>query len=586
MIMLEIFLGFFKKYWLVICCALIVGIISVFPWIQAINSLGGAYQGVFFSNSGDDYTYLARMQEVLDGHPMVGSAFYYEYKDMASLMLPFGEYLYVALSFVFRLSIVNTLFASKFIFPIVLFFLTYCLAVLLAEEKNSLRAKINAIATGFFVTLGYDLIDYKFVWHYVTSSLPDPKLMLWTRPVNPIVGALCLFIYLLCLWLIISKRHRLLIVPAGILAGLMIFYFFSWGIALAITAVLALIFLLIKRYEILKDLLWVALIDISIVLAFLYKVIFSFASPDGQGLALRNGMFLTHAPIFNKVVLAGLLFFTPFIAFEYYQKRKKGEAIADWWWFCWALLLGGLLAFNQQIITGRTIWPAHFVQYTIPLTVIACLILSFNKIRIMSGSLWAVAIGIVIIASLSFSIFEVSRRNNYLPAWRETQNYAAPLAWLNNNAPKDCVVLTADYRALFLVTAFTHCNAYVSYWNYAGVPFDRTVFNYLVYLKMKGITPENVEAYLQENISDVRLLYFADWGQLYDRNDNAGWLQDKKNLVASQYREFYGRNFKKELNRYRLDYILSAGPLSKEIAGQLAGVKPVFEANNLFMYSF
>jgi hypothetical protein len=356
--------------------------------------------------------------------------------------------------------------------------------------------------------------------------------------------------------------------------------------ALSIIAILILIFLLRKRYKILKDLLLVVLVNISIVLIFLYKVIFSLISQDGQGLALRNGMFLTHAPVFNKVVLAGVLFFTPFLIYEYYQKRKKGEEIADWWWFCWALLLGGLVAFNQQIITGRTIWPHHFVQYTIPLTIIAILILFFNKIRFLSRFIWAAAIGIIITASLFFSLFEVSRHNNDLPVWKETQDYAGPLAWLNNSAPKDCVVLAADFRSQSLVPAFTHCNLFVAYWNYAGVPFDRTVFNYLVYLKMKGIALEDIDLYLQENIMEVRMLYFSDWGQLYNRNNNEKWLQEKANLVAGKYREFYTKDFRKELSRYRLDYILSVGPLTQEIATQLTGIKPVFEKNNLFLYSF
>ena len=52
------------------------------------------------------------------------------------------------------------------------------------------------------------------------------------------------------------------------------------------------------------------------------------------------------------------------------------------------------------------------------------------------------------------------------------------------------------------------------------------------------------------------------------------------------YREFYAKDFRQTLSKYRLDYILSDGSLSPSIQTELSGLKEVWNSNDVFIYKF
>jgi len=515
----------------------------------------------------DEDIYLARMQEVLDGHWLNGSTFFYEYKNEMPLMLPLGEYVYSIPSLALHIPITQILVFYKFLLPAVLFILIYVfsLNILKNDAGDSAVNKFSAVAAGLLVVLMEDFQNIKKVLTLLNSRSSSPDLSIWTRPVNPILGALVVFGFLILTWNLYKKRNRWLIIPSGILLGLSIFYFFSWGICISIIGILLLVACINKNWKMVKDLLLTIALSFLVSAPYWYSVAISMGK-GGKELSLKNGMFFTHAPLLNKTLLATLVVYLLLTAVAGFSKRSWKEIIKqDWWQFCLALLLGGLWAMNQQVLTGRTIWPYHFVQYTVPLCFIVLVVACHKLIRQGFLKIWWICMITFAGLSLAHGIVMAKSYSYRLEDFMRIQQYADVYNWINNNTPKDCVVLVKEQGEWLTrqIPAFTHCNVYVSSWMFSGVPKDRIEHNYLVFLRLIGITSENINSYLIEHQSEVRGYTFEDWNQLFNKNIDP-WLLAKIDGIIKEYQVFVNSDFRVELRKYKLDYIISEEPLKPE----------------------
>ncbi|MBM2820987.1 MAG: hypothetical protein HW405_747, partial [Candidatus Berkelbacteria bacterium] len=267
--------GLIKEHHLAIIFFFIVGFISVAPQILSIRALGNDYQGIHFIYIDDEVTYMTAIRDILDGHWLSGSPFFYEYKYLKSVVLPWGNYFYALPTLITGFSLVNILIISKFLFPAGLFILIYLLIKkLIGDGGNNFLVKISAVSGGLFATLGYDLLDYKWAWSFLSGKIMDVHLLIWTRPVNPITGALLVFIFLLSTWSIINKRRPIYaILTTGLLLGLMTYYFFSWGIAAAILGSLIAVCLFRKKYREAVALTAIGIINFLVSLPFWFNVL-------------------------------------------------------------------------------------------------------------------------------------------------------------------------------------------------------------------------------------------------------------------------------------------------------------------------
>lgn len=596
--------------------ALLVGVIYIAPHLLSQWSLGDEYQGIPIMLTANEDEYLLRMQEILDGHPSLGSPVFFEYKDQPALSPPAGEFLYVLPTLVFGISPAVTLTASRFILPAVLFLLVYFLLFKMGEkgemgEQETMEwRKVTAIAGALFVTLGYDLIDYRTVWSYLSGAASPGQFLIWSRPVNPILGAIFLFSFLLLVWAIAqnSKRRQSAVVGASVFLALMFgSYFFSWGIALSVLAALILLLFFRKEYKTAGTLAAIVPLGVLFSLPYWIAVWRAAQSPWYEASVLRSGLFLTHYPLLNKLLLAALLFFVLALAVDFWWKRKKQgptrkkqgptltlrDGIKPWSLFCLALLLGGMWAYSQQIITGRTVWPYHFVQYTIPFSMVVGMTVLQRIIREYSKYAWG---ALVLVAAVSSLVFGVYTQFSVYAASREQfvalQNSRPLFDWLNAQE-KDCVVLQAgggEGPGGFdnIIPAFTHCNLYDSSWVFSLLPEERIRHNYLVRLFLKGVTPETVDAYLVENQHEARGRLYTNWKGLYgvlqfpDFADDA--LPARIAAIADEYRRFYAPDMTAALKKYRLDVIISAAPLPESVAKRLPTIAPIAEVAGNFIY--
>ena len=181
-----------KTHHAAIAAAFLVGVIYITPHLIFQWSLGDAYRGIPMMQTANEDEYLARIQEILDGHPSLGSPVFYEYKNEPPLAPPVGEFFYAFPAMLMSISPVAVLTASRFLLPAILFILVYFLIYKMTtlsvsppwkegEEKspspslkggggNILVAKITAITGGILVTLGYDLVDYRTVLGLLRGS--------------------------------------------------------------------------------------------------------------------------------------------------------------------------------------------------------------------------------------------------------------------------------------------------------------------------------------------------------------------------------------------------------------------------------
>ena len=158
-----------------------------------------------------------------------------------------------------------------------------------------------------------------------------------------------------------------------------------------------------------------------------------------------------------------------------------------------------------------------------------------------------------------------------IPKYTELQSIAGVMEYLNQNAPKDCVVYAsreADQINRF-VGAFTSCNIYSSFSLFVyGVPDDRIMHNFLVDLRLRGIKPKDLKKYLDENAPLIRSQFFIDWNELFCCEEQPWFkefinmkeidqhLVDVKKNIEKKYAVFLRGDFYSELTRYRLDYFI------------------------------
>ena len=580
-----------RNHRLALIFAFFVGLIYILPQILFIFSLGNNYQGVPFMQIDDENIYVARMHDILDGYYLLGSPVFFDYKDQYPMVPPVSEYFYVLPSLILKIPLVYILIASKFILPTILFLLIYFLIYKLVDFEN-VNKKLTAVGGSLLVVLGYDLVDYNFLWHFLNGNVDPAGWLIWARPVNPILGAIFLFSFLLFILRVFKINNKKTdIFVAGLFLALMISsYFFSWGMAFSILFILGIIFLIKKDYIKIKKLFYIFFVAIIITIPYWFLVFSASKSVWYKDAQKMSGLLHTHQMVVNKILLLSLVFY---ILFYVYQKFYKNYIIQkDWFVICVSFIIGGLWAFNQQIITGIVIWPFHFVQYSIPLAIIS-LILMFYYILRERILLWRVFIILMIILSLSYGIFTHYKVYGiYYKKYASYQNYGSVFSYLNQKTEKDSVVLVNEKQEdlTHLIPAFTHNNIYISTYRFTLIPEAKKRFyhNYLVLLKLKGVTPENINGYLFENREEASTYLADNWYSLlhnnYFNNIDNSYFEEMFISLSDDYKVFYSNDFQAELKKYRLDYILSDGELAQSLVDEFSEIKLIFNKNNFYLY--
>jgi len=577
--------SFFNQHLLIIILAIVVGIISVAPQLFFIFNPGVDYQGIPILAAANEDAYLSRMNEVLDGHTAVGNAWFYEYKDAPFLLPPVSEIFNIAIGKLFFLSLINTILLFKFLWPAVLAMLIYFLVYRLIDE-DSFESKITASAAALFVTLGYDLIDYRTVFNTLRGQGGGSAFLLWTRPINPITGALVIFSFLITLWSLVKKYSSQKLVLAGIFCALGFYtYFFTWAYIFSILAFFGLFLLIQKRFDLVKIIFLILVVAIILGIPY-YLISFNASqSPEYIDSAARAGLIHTHNAYPNKLLIFSLVVYLLLSWNIIKNKTIIRNSSYAWWWLCLSFLVGGLWALNQQVVTGIAIWPPHFVQYTIPLSAVALLVLLHKVFKPVKKYFWGLVVSIVIVSSIIYGVtIQISSYKSNFDTYKNLQGTAQVFSWFNQNSSKDSVILTIEDEAYLknFIPIFTHNNVYTTENIITLMPIERIVHNYMINLKIKNIHPDQLNNFIEENIVGYKFIFGGIAG--FDENIDSVVYLKNKDMVPSQYPEFYVSDFYEELKKYRLDYVLSDGEPSTDILSQLPQLELVTTVENFYIY--
>lgn len=533
--------------------SVLVGLVCVIPYILPIFSVD--YKGIPFLYQDNEYAYLSRIREVSEGHYSIASPVFYEYKNVQQAQQPMGEWIYGFLGNIIPLNYL--IIATKFLFPALLFLLIYWLVFRLNDRKNEYMALFAATAC----ILGFDMVRLSFIKEILTGNVGF-HLSIWTRLVNPITGALFLFSFLnilLSLWEKRTWKHSLF---AGLILGLMTGYYFSFIVACAILGFVCIHVAYKRDFIFLKKLISIFVLGFIINLHYAWSLL-HIAGGD----AFKSGMFLTHLPLINKLQLVVLL-----LLGVTYKKMHATKV-----WIYGALFtVSSLAALNLHVITGRAIWPQHFVQYTNLLGIIS--------VSLLFGSWFRRTFLFGILVIFTLAIFTIPSYTQKLDDFNDIQRLVPALAWLNT-IKNDCVVLSyeKDAKIAWMIPAYTRCDSYISPYVFSSVPEERIMHNFLMMLHIRG--GDFTEG-------DMRLYLFRDWRDMFAHQPDA-WLSsisDKQEIatyfkgldkkIKENYKDF---TFEK---KYKMDYIIwDSKNASSTDPRKEKGIQQVFEQDGIFIFT-
>ncbi len=568
-----------RRHRYALALAFFVGTITCAPTVLAPFALSGSYHGVQYLPLDDEDIYRARIHEVLDGHFMVASPFLYEYKNASTPVAPLNEWVYALPAAVIGLSV--TIVLSKFLFPALLFFLVYLLVrrMLGSEESD---AELTAIVAGFLVVLGAEFVDYGYMLSLLHATPPRP--ILWTRIVNPIMGALELFCFLLLLHTIWERKSRWAWSAAGVLLAAMVGYYFSFGMGIAALSALSLVALVSKRFDVLKQYIYAGTLSVVLDAPWWYSTLHSVGGAAGRALAERNGMFFTHTPVINKALLAATLIVILLALISRFAWRRFEHTSA--WLFSTALLIACWIAFNEQLITGREIWYQHFAQYTVPLSVVAVLAAGYATFARWSPRAWRACMFLLGVFCIVYGIYSITSYESGVDDLARIQSYAPIFSYLNTHAVPDCVVLTYESNDELdrLIPAYTSCNVYTTTYEFFGIPQERIDHNFLLRLRLAGIAPGNVRSYLLAHSQLIRDHYFSNWDELFGSGLEP-WIVARIDILTQQYQAFASSDLLGEIRSYRVDYLVADAPVAPVQEREL-GLKAEQHIGDFYLYQF
>ncbi len=562
---------FLRRHRLGLLFALLVGVVSVAPRLFFIVSLGDEYRGVPIFQTPNEPAYLAIMQEIRDGHPLAAAFSFFEYKDTKPLLPPTLAFFYAAAAVILHLPLIYILLASQFFLPAFLSFLAYLLLLALQGGSTDGRKKFYAIAGGVAITLGMDLISYQLFREIVQGAVRIDNFLIWTRPVNPIGGALLLFCFLWSLAKLISLHRKRYLWVSSVAFALMIgSYVFSWTLALAVLGSLGLFALIRREYSQFRSLVAVGTLGTLLASPYWYLLWSASRASEYAEASGRIGLTATHAPVFNKFLLAVAFVFAA--AWWWRRRYPRGEEAATdpfplWERLSLALIVSGVIAYNQQVVTGMDIGFHHYVFYTIPFGyLVGILLLSQVLAPRLPRVALCLAFGLILASFLLGISVQAAVYKKWNPYYRDFQENAAFLDFLNTKARSPCVVLQNSRELLWqnLIPAFTHCDLYISGEIEAFIPRERLLHNYLALLRLRGITSAELPKYLQDHLREAHGLLRSE---VEMRNDTQFIELSAK--LPEYYRLFLQKDFRTELAKYRLDYLLAITPIPPTVLREL-----------------
>jgi len=574
-----------------ILLALFIGFVYAAPNLYHAST--PEYQGVIMADSPDEDFYLTVINRSYALSGFLGNPYLYEYKEVRNTFQYFlverglGE-----IGSAFDLSIGALSILMKLVFPALLVLLIYFFAYSISADK----------LTAFFVAaamlLGNEIVHPNGIVNLFNTFLfrgEYSEFLLYSRPVNPQVSAIVFYGALTSLFFLFrNPRSRYAIALSGLLVGgLLYVYIYFWAFAAAFLGVLFLYALVLRYRPLISAVGAAGVISLLIMAPFLYANLFMALAGEGGGLTQTIA---THAPIVEKVILLPLFLY---LCIFLYAWRTGGRGFLGAWTlefsrkyvFLLLLLLVGVIVSNQQVLTGRVLFQQHFHFFTnIPMFVFSMSFLGMEALRLFSLR-WRMPVAggtILLLLWFTLGVQAASYEDHRLESARH-QSLAPIAEYLSAHDPKESVVLANTYVSNRL-TMYTQNPVYSAggYDTTFQVPWERLVHNYFVTLALRGVTAEEVRAYVYEPANRHEIGYTIFTGTYWrDKCGSGGCFPDSvlEDLIGG-YREFSSQPLRENIHRYKADYLLWDGLVNPEwpLESLVLG-KPILQSGDFELYT-
>ena len=535
---------FFLRHWPALVSAIVVGLILVSPQIILQWRLGNDFHGVYIGGI-DAEQYYPRVGEAYQGNVRIASPSLAEYKDAPYTITPLPELTLAAVGQSLGLTAPQAVVFGSFLFPALLFLILYGLFWALSEEK------LFSLTAAAGILLASNLILFpRDIYHLFIDS-KEIAVNVFNRPINPQVSSAYFFLWAFCFWpMVFGRKQKWRILFAGILFGALFYvYPFSWMLAVVFQG-LVLVYLLWKKdYSLVKNVTVSGLIGLLVSIPFWINFFHVATSPLYELLKKHEGFYNTRLPIFSWLLIIdfGVLLFL------YFKQKLRSQTVRFGIFFATALMI----LINQQVITNLRFFPGHWHWYYVgPLSIFVGLFF-LRQMSIHWPRIHLISFILLLVIFLADGIFsQISYYHDSAPTAISTQRYGLLFDWLNQNTLKGSVVASGDALA-FLIPFHTSDDHYlVNLYDTLGlIPEERIRHSFFTKIYFLGARADNLAEFINQKNQDLSYVLYGYWRR-YAFGCQECYPEDELAKLQADYLEFLRQDFKAELKRYRIDYLV------------------------------
>lgn len=561
--------------------ALIFSVVSVLPHILQRLDNDYPFQGIEMTLHDAEGHYTARVREVYDGYPRIANLVVAFPKDQASLVPSLPERVIAGIGKLLFLDAARALVFSKFYLAFALAIcMTAFLCVLTKRPWESLLAVTALLFVGALLGSPWDvkkwiLLDFQ--------SFPPLR---FTRPTSPLWHSTIFFAVLVLLSSWVSKRERILMVLAGVLTSVLLYSsVYAWTTVGAIMSVLFVWYLWKRDRAHVKDMLIFAGVFLLLGIPYYLNLWEAMHHAGYFDTARRFGFIPSRMPMFSA-------WLTLFLVFTLLTKKFLPAALP----FVAALSIGGVIALNEQVLSGMYIMNHHYHWYfTGPVAQLFCvvfvLVLLQRCIAFVLGApagrpyvpllkKWGTVL--LLILGVSFGVHQQTRA--YLSHRESTgqEQLLAPLIqFLSENAEKGkAMLIVGEDDIHFLLLSYTSVELTGGTKAGAYLQTDAQVRDSLFLdLWAGGLTSADAEIRFFSDLRDFfgKGLHGIYYRELLGEGDYIP--EEELQALVVAYRQYYALPLEEKIRTHGLGSILIL-PDAKETAAleslRKAGV-PVYE---------
>lgn len=509
--------------------------------------IGGAYRGVdpiLSPVTQDGAWYHAVVQEAIEGGKPWHAALYEDKADPYPVP-DLAEKIAALPGRILGFSAQSVLSFWRLFLPALLAFVIFFVTERL--EGSRAFAFFAAGTSVFLAPLLFPLANPIMTLLGISPSMP---FTIYDRPVHPQFEApfVWLFLYFASAAVMEPKKIRNTIFT-GLFFGLLAHtYFWAWTFCLSALAVLALIAVVSRSRVAISRLAMASALGLLIVAPKIASLVrFTFFGNDAsyaERMAAYSGHAFASWTLNLPVVLA--------LALLIWRRKFASPWVRT---FAATGLGGSFLALNQQVVTGISIQPDHYVQ----------LITASFSLWVFAWTTWTfirswrpTAVRIAVIAALFFGfatalVFQYRSYMAHREYTADLQPFSEIATWLNANAAPQSVVF-ANQQTGLLVPIYTRQNLWWHFYALATpVPQERIEHAAFTWFRLFGIEPADLRPLAERQPVDFSQ-YFT-LSTLYEQR--LDFISRNINGIVSRYEKFKSeKTISEALREYRVDYVL------------------------------